>query len=625
MEAEVFDKDDVAAFLNAHFVSIKVDREERPDLDAVYMEAVQSMTGGGGWPMTLFLTPSLKPFFGGVPAARSLPRAHQEGVRGVRLATARPRGQRGGSRRAALARQSRHELASDRRGRASRLGERRARAVDPQWGGFRGGTKFPTPVRWELLLHGARKWGDAPVASAVRATLDAMAAGGIRDPWRRVPPLSTDERWETPHFEKMLYDNAQLASLYAEAGLAFHEPKYVAVATDTLDFLSARCRRPPAASTRASTPTAAASKGPTTSGRATSCSASAAPPTAPSSPRILGVSGAGKFEGGPRHRTAARRSPTSPPRRAQRRGRGRALDHDAPEAPGGAGDTREAAPRYEDRHRLERPRRRGARARLRGHRRYALSRSRDQSRRLALARTPPRAVGTLPRVERGACGRARRARGLRVPRARARRALRSDERRRAARPRARARGGSRRPLRPGPSRAAGTATRRVPPRSRARVSLDDAVEPSGSAVLLATRIALGALTLRDELTQRVNAHPPRAARPRSAPTVWARRDGSTPRCSESGPFYDVVVAGDDIAAVERLTSVRRGLAPAWAVSAQVAASGPDAPFEQIVAAAHGKTAGNVPAKAYVCLEGSCKAPTSNPAPLRASLLAGWSF
>ena len=118
-------------------------------------------------------------------------------------------------------------------------------APDPWSGGFRGGTKFPTPVRWEFLLHAARKWGDAPMGAAVKATLDAMASGGIRDPigggFHR---YSTDERWETPHFEKMLYDNAQLAALYLEAGVAFKDPRYTAVATDTPSVSVARLSSP---------------------------------------------------------------------------------------------------------------------------------------------------------------------------------------------------------------------------------------------------------------------------------------------------------------------------------------------------------------------------------------------
>ena len=242
MEAEVFEKDDIAEFLNAHFVSIKVDREERPDLDEVYMEALTSMTGSGGWPMSLFLTPGLKPFFG----ATYLPHdrfqsvagkaAEQFGVARSEIEASAEQVAQGIGRR--IAQEGATTASPIRPDELHALATAALGHIDAQWGGFRGKTKFPTPVRWAFLLHAARKWGDGSLREALRKTLDAMAAGGIRDPigggFHR---YSTDPQWQTPHFEKMLYDNAQLATLYVEAGLALAEPRYIAVATDTLDFL----------------------------------------------------------------------------------------------------------------------------------------------------------------------------------------------------------------------------------------------------------------------------------------------------------------------------------------------------------------------------------------------------
>ncbi|HEY4159492.1 MAG TPA: thioredoxin domain-containing protein, partial [Polyangiaceae bacterium] len=239
MEKEVFEQDDVAAFLNEHFISIKVDREERPDLDAVYMAAVQAMTGSGGWPMTTFLTPSLRPFFGGtyLPHDRFLQaiRAGAEQFSSernqvenhgadvyARIAASEP-----STARATLALADLHAIARE-----------SLANVDASAGGFRGRTKFPTPIKWRFLLDAYRKWGDADLAQAVKRTLDAMATGGLRDQvaggfFR----YGTEPSWTIPHFEKMLYDNAQLGALYLEAAAAFSEPRYRAIGLDTLDFI----------------------------------------------------------------------------------------------------------------------------------------------------------------------------------------------------------------------------------------------------------------------------------------------------------------------------------------------------------------------------------------------------
>ena len=626
MEAEVFDKDDVAVFLNAHFVSIKVDREERPDLDAVYMEAVQSMTGGVGWPMTLFLTPSLKPFFGGT----YLPHDRFLGlIEKVSEEFASRRHDLEANAEEVAARLSRANPGTS----SPPIDETELRGfvrdalahVDPQWGGFRGGTKFPTPVRWELLLHGARKWGDAPVVSAVRATLDAMAAGGIRDPvgggFHR---YSTDERWETPHFEKMLYDNAQLASLYAEAGLAFHEPKYIAVATDTLDFLLREMQAPTGGFYASFDADSGGVEGAYYVWTRDELLRLGGPADGPVLARILGVSGAGRFEG----------AASAPNRQASFADVASASGRSVADVTALwttmrpkllAARAIRAKPRLDTKivtawNGL------AIEALARGFEATGDARYRDAATKAAdwLWSVHRRAPSGLFRASNDGHADAPGVLEDYAFLARALVALFEATNRAELLDHALALVGEvdARFATEDQSGWYGNEDGSTP--FARTVSLDDAVEPSGSAALLEARIALGALTLRDELTQRVDA-PLRARAAALRASGMSSAGWLDAALLRVGPFYDVVVAGDDATSVERLTSVRRGLASAWAVSAQVLAGGPDAPFEQIVAAAHGKTAGNVLAKAYVCLEGSCKAPTSDPAALRASLLAGWSF
>lgn len=161
MEAEVFEQDDVAGFMNEHFVSVKVDREERPDLDAAYMAAVEAMTGNGGWPMTVFLTPSLRPFFGGTYFP------HDEFMRVIKVVADKFRTERnvvenqGAEIYQRIAATAPHDpqpglQALDLKAMAKEA----LRSVDQEWGGFAGRMKFPTPIRWRFLLHAYRKWAD---------------------------------------------------------------------------------------------------------------------------------------------------------------------------------------------------------------------------------------------------------------------------------------------------------------------------------------------------------------------------------------------------------------------------------------------------------------------------------
>ncbi len=242
MEREVFESDEVAEYLNAHFVCIKVDREERPDLDAVYMDAVQGMTGGGGWPLSVFLTADAQPIYGGTyfPAPQFLDLARR-----VREVYATRTGEVEEQAAAVAARLLAGPTFADAAAGgvidAELIEAVAARAValfDPEWGGFAGRVKFPVPPRWQFLLHHHRRTGDERSARLLGLTLTAMASGGIYDHvgggFHR---YATDAAWLVPHFEKMLYDNALLASLYLEAGLVLQQPLLLAVARDTLAFL----------------------------------------------------------------------------------------------------------------------------------------------------------------------------------------------------------------------------------------------------------------------------------------------------------------------------------------------------------------------------------------------------
>ena len=252
MERESFEDDDTAAFLNEHFVPIKVDREERPDLDAIYMDAVQAMTGQGGWPLSAFLTPDGRPFFAGT----YFPKEPSHGIPSFRqvlegIATAwrerRPDVEsQGGQVIEAIARTSALEASSDpltdeiaTQAMATLRG-----SFDPRWGGFGGAPKFPQPMTLEFLARrGARNNVDA--LEMLTTTLDRMASGGIHDQvgggFHR---YSTDARWHVPHFEKMLYDNAQLAQLYTRTWLLTRDDRSRRVATDTLEYLLREMRQP---------------------------------------------------------------------------------------------------------------------------------------------------------------------------------------------------------------------------------------------------------------------------------------------------------------------------------------------------------------------------------------------
>ena len=246
MERESFEHEPTARYLNDHFVSIKVDREERPDLDQVYMAAVQSMTGGGGWPMSVFLTPDGRPFYGGtyfpdeprhgMPSFRQVlegvERAWREGRDEVEAA--------GGRLVQGLAERARLAAGDD--DPTTELLDRATAAIEASFdaanGGWGGAPKFPQPMTIEYLLRRHLATGDPRPLAVARRSLDAMADGGLRDQlgggFHR---YSTDARWLVPHFEQMLYDNAQLARVYLHAWSLTGDERYRAVATGTLDYM----------------------------------------------------------------------------------------------------------------------------------------------------------------------------------------------------------------------------------------------------------------------------------------------------------------------------------------------------------------------------------------------------
>jgi uncharacterized protein len=252
MERESFEDEETAAFLNAHFVPIKVDREERPDLDAIYMDAVQSMTGQGGWPLSAFLTPEGEPFFAGT----YFPKEPSHGMPSFRQVLAGV-AEAWRERRTDLEEQGRRvvdaisragSLASSQEPLTAALtSEAMAelrRSFDATRGGFGGAPKFPQPMTLEFVLRMALR--DAPDAlSMLTTTLDRMAAGGIYDHLGGgFARYSTDATWLVPHFEKMLYDNAQLAQLYTRAWIVTRHERYRRVATETLRYLLREMRHP---------------------------------------------------------------------------------------------------------------------------------------------------------------------------------------------------------------------------------------------------------------------------------------------------------------------------------------------------------------------------------------------
>ncbi|MGA1051433.1 MAG: thioredoxin domain-containing protein [Ilumatobacteraceae bacterium] len=247
MSHECFDDPEVADAMNTAFVNVKVDREERPDIDAAYMEAVQAMTGRGGWPMTVLLHPDGRPFWGGtyLPRDRFL-----EVIAAVRDAWSHRR----------------HDLEQNSEQLLSAVGanhdtaplagvpgldtvnsilSKLAGAFDPEWGGFGSPPKFPSPHHLELVLRIFMSSRSDDARKVVTTTLDAMASGGMYDHVAGgFARYATDRQWLVPHFEKMLYDQALLVRIYRQAATVFANPTYRQVVEETIEYVLRDLRHP---------------------------------------------------------------------------------------------------------------------------------------------------------------------------------------------------------------------------------------------------------------------------------------------------------------------------------------------------------------------------------------------
>ncbi|QSQ23574.1 thioredoxin domain-containing protein [Pyxidicoccus parkwayensis] len=248
MAHESFESPDIARLMNEGFINIKVDREERPDLDQIYQGVVQLMGQGGGWPLTVFLTPDLKPFYGGT----YFPPQDRYGRPGfprllASLRDAWVNKQDEIQKQARLFEEGLGELAAYgldaaagavSAGDVVAMGKYMAQQVDPVHGGFGGAPKFPNPMNLALMLRAWRRGAGAALKDGVFRTLERMALGGIYDQlgggFHR---YSVDERWLVPHFEKMLYDNAQLLHLYAQAQQVEPRPLWRKVVEETVEYV----------------------------------------------------------------------------------------------------------------------------------------------------------------------------------------------------------------------------------------------------------------------------------------------------------------------------------------------------------------------------------------------------
>ncbi len=253
MERESFEDEDTAALMNEHFVNIKVDREERPDIDAIYMQAVQAMTQHGGWPMTVFLTPQGQPFYGGtyfppeprygMPSFQQILNAMSDTWRNRRddvLTSAREL--------------TEHLVAAEQLkagtgGLNERLLDQATGAIqqrfEPRYGGWGKAPKFPAPQTIDFLLRQFQRKGDQTARQQAEFTLLQMAHGGMYDQlgggFHR---YSVDEKWLVPHFEKMLYDNGQLARTYLHAYQLTGNPEYRRIVEETLDYIQREMTAP---------------------------------------------------------------------------------------------------------------------------------------------------------------------------------------------------------------------------------------------------------------------------------------------------------------------------------------------------------------------------------------------
>ena len=625
MEEVVFAHDDVAAFMNEHYVCIKVDREERPDLDTIYMDAVQSLTGRGGWPMTVLLTPSLKPFYGGT----YFPKKRFMGI--VRNALDRFTNERnqvesdGDETFAKIAR-----IADARPGGAVRartlqsIVNRVKGGFDTQWGGLRGRMKFPTPVRWRFLLHAYRKWGDEEVAAGVRRTLDQMASGGIHDQlgggFHR---YTVEPTWLIPHFEKMLYDNGQLAVLFLEAAAAFDEPHYLAVAQATLDFLLVEMLDAKGGFYASYDADSGGEEGTFYVWTPAQVAEIAGARDAEVLTRLLGITERGNFE----HKTSVltrrisfadvgkgtgrkaaaveaiwnRAKPLLYAARAKRVWPG--LDKKLVTAWNGlaiSAMARGYAATGDERYRQAAERAVSRLWRLHRYPEGGLYRASTAGRPVSrgiLDDYAFLAVGLLDLYDATGSKQALQRAMILVREANARFS--------------RSEGGWY--LTEGTDDS--LITRPFDPH--------DSVRPSGNSMMLESELRLAALrgdgAQYDKVAKTLGAYANMVARSGLSTAGWA-----DVALRLLGPYYDVIIAGEpQDRRTQALTSVWQDIEPSWAVRSRVAPAGPSPEDEKLLPTLAGKLGRDGGPLAYVCVRGTCKAPTADPKAFRKQLMDGW--
>ncbi|MBU1043961.1 MAG: thioredoxin domain-containing protein [Candidatus Omnitrophica bacterium] len=254
MEDESFSNQEIANILNQHFVAIKVDREERPDIDNYYMKAVMTMIGQGGWPLNVFITPEKKPFFGGT----YFPPENKFGLRGLGSILISVHQAWEQEREALLSSSDRLQAAINKRSAVTDTSQfsidqliiKKAAAelisnFDKNYGGSKGSPKFPIPHNYTFLLHYWLNTADQEAKNMVMYTLSQMAKGGIYDQLEGgFHRYSTDEQWRVPHFEKMLYDQALISRLFTEAYLIDNNEAFKHTAKQTIDFVLKRFQSP---------------------------------------------------------------------------------------------------------------------------------------------------------------------------------------------------------------------------------------------------------------------------------------------------------------------------------------------------------------------------------------------
>ena len=248
MAHESFENEDIAALMNEHFVNVKVDREEHPDVDKIYMDAIVAITGQGGWPLSAFLTPELKPFYGGTyypPADRygrpgfprvltAIAKAWNDDPEKI-LTDANNLTEHITERLTLVLPEDNVDVSSNMFHTAVQSLEK---SYDPEWGGFGSAPKFPPHGALNLLLRYARNNPKSSATAMLSQTLTRMARGGIYDHLGGgFARYSVDHKWLVPHFEKMLYDNAQLTHIYLEAHQLTGDPTFLTVAKETMDYV----------------------------------------------------------------------------------------------------------------------------------------------------------------------------------------------------------------------------------------------------------------------------------------------------------------------------------------------------------------------------------------------------